>query len=46
MVIGHPADNRPAFGWICALSYAEGELHADPDQVNGDFEETVQAGSF
>ena len=34
------------FGWIYALSYAEGELHADPDRVNGDFEEMVQAGSF
>ena len=46
MVIGHPADNGPAFGWIASLRYAEGELHADPDQVNGDFEEMVQAGSF
>jgi hypothetical protein len=46
MVIGHPADNGPAFGWISALSYAEGELHADPDQVNADFEDMVQAGSF
>lgn len=46
MVIGHPADNGPALGWISALSYAEGELHADPDQVNADFEGMVQAGSF
>ena len=37
MVIGHPADNGPAFGWIASLSYAEGELHADPDQVDGNY---------
>ncbi len=46
IVIGHPADNHPAFGWVGNVSYGEDGLHADPSQVNADFEEMVQSGAF
>jgi hypothetical protein len=46
VVIGHPADNGPAWGWVKALQFAEGELVADLDQVDPEFAEMVQAGRF
>lgn len=46
IVIGHPKENGPAFGWIKALNLNEGGLHAEPHQVNADFDEMVRAGSF
>ena len=45
IVIGHPKDNGPAFGWIAGLSYADGDLRAEPHQVNADFAGLVQAGA-
>ena len=46
LVIGHPRDNGPAFGWIRGLSYAEGDLSAEPHQVNDDFAELVKQGAY
>ena len=46
IVAGHPKDNGPAFGWIKGLSFADGNLHATPHQVNPDFEQLVKAGSY
>ena len=46
IVIGHPRDNGPAFGWIRGLSYAEGDLSAEPHQVNDDFAELVKPGAY
>ena len=46
IVAGHPKDNSPAFGWIRGLSFADGHLHAEPHQVNPDFEQLVKAGSY
>jgi hypothetical protein len=46
IVAGHPKDNGPAFGWIKGLSFSEGNLHAEPHQVNPDFDRLVQAGSY
>jgi hypothetical protein len=48
IVVGHPRDNHPAFGWVGALSYDEttGEIVADPTQVDADFAELVQAGRY
>ncbi|PLX97315.1 MAG: peptidase, partial [Desulfuromonas sp.] len=46
LVIGHPRQDLPAYGWTKALSFSEGGLHADPDQVNAAFEEMVETGMF
>lgn len=48
IVVGHPKDNGPAYGWVQALSYNEatGEIEVDPAQVDEAFAEMVQAGRF
>lgn len=48
IVVGHPKDNGPAYGWIKSLDFDEatGELVAIPEQVDADFGEMVQAGRF
>lgn len=46
IVVGHPKDNGPAYGWISALSYAEDGLHAAPAQLEESFAENVRAGRF
>lgn len=46
IVVGHPRDNAPAYGWVKSLSFADGTMIAEPDQVDADFAELVQAGRF
>lgn len=48
IVVGHPKDNAPAYGWIGALHFDEGtgEIEVDSKQVDPDFEEMVAAGRF
>lgn len=48
IVVGHPKDNGPAYGWVKALSFNEstGEIDADPHQVDQAFAEMVRAGRF
>jgi hypothetical protein len=46
IVVGHPRDNGPAYGWIKSLSFADGAISADTQQVDADFAEMVQAGRF
>lgn len=46
IVIGHPKDNAPAYGWIDSISYNEKGLYAHPSQVNNDFAELVKAGAY
>lgn len=46
IVVGHPKDNGPAYGWIKALSYSDGSISAEPIQVEEQFAEMVQAGRF
>jgi hypothetical protein len=46
LVVGHPRDNGPAYGWVGALSYDENGLHAAPTQLDADFAELVRAGRF
>ncbi len=46
IVVGHPKDNAPAFGWIKSLKFEEGNLTAEPDQVDPEFSELVQAGRY
>jgi len=46
IVVGHPKDNGPAYGWIKSLSFADGAIEAEPQQVDAEFAEMVQAGRF
>lgn len=46
IVVGHPAADAPAYGWIRSLAFAEGGLEAEPDQVDPAFAEMVAAGRF
>lgn len=46
IVIGHPKDNGPAYGWVSGLEYADGALVAKPSQVDPQFAEIVAAGRF
>lgn len=46
IVVGHPKDNGPAYGWIKALSFDEGALEAEPQQVDPDFAQMVNDGKF
>lgn len=46
IVVGHPRDNAPAYGWVKSIDFADGSVTVEPDQVDADFEEMVQAGRF
>jgi hypothetical protein len=47
IVVGHPVTNGPAYGWVKSLAFDEsGAIVADPQQIDADFAEMVQAGRF
>jgi FtsZ-binding cell division protein ZapB len=47
IVVGHPKDNHPAYGWIGAMEYSEeAGIDAIPQQVDAEFAEMVTAGRF
>jgi hypothetical protein len=46
IVVGHPAHDLPAYGWVKSLAFADGGLEAEPDQVDPAFAEMVAAGRF
>jgi len=49
IVIGHPADNSPAFGWISSLEVTEdGKLFADApdDKIQSDFLTALKQGTY
>lgn len=46
IVIGHPKDNAPAFGWVKALKRQEGALLAKYGQVSEQFAEAVKEGRY
>ncbi len=46
LVVGHPRHDAPAYGWVKALSFADGALDAAPDQVDAAFAEMVSGGRF
>ena len=46
IVVGHPKTDDPAYGWVSALSFADGALEASPEQVDPAFAEIVEAGRF
>jgi len=47
IVVGHPTDNGPAYGWIKGLTVTnDGNFEAEPDQVDEQFAELVEKGRF
>lgn len=46
LVIGHPADNAPAYGWIESLTVTGDKLIAKAKQVVPEFLEAVKSGLF
>lgn len=46
IVVGHPKDDDPAFGWVKALKVNGNTLLALPDQVAPEFAELVKAGRY
>ena len=47
VVVGHPKDNHPAFGWIDHLELTnDGVVLAHPKQVDADFAELVKDGKY
>ncbi|MCX9038489.1 peptidase [Citrobacter portucalensis] len=46
IVIGHPRDNGPAWGWVNSLTADRNGLRAAPAQVDPTFAEMVDAGRF
>ena len=46
IVVGHPRDNAPAYGWVAGLAANSGALAATPQQVDAGFAEMVLAGRF
>lgn len=46
IVVGHPRDNAPAFGWVSSLAMDGEEMVANVNQLDADFSEMVKAGRF
>jgi cation transport regulator ChaB len=46
IVIGHPADDAPAYGWIEALRVAGDRLLAKPKQLAEDFRDWIRKGLY
>jgi hypothetical protein len=46
IVVGHPSNDGPAYGWVNSLSFADGGLDASPTQVNPEFAEMVKNGAY
>jgi len=46
IVIGHPASNGPAHGWVGALIADKTGLRAVPRQINPEFAEAARGGAF
>jgi hypothetical protein len=46
LVVGHPAMDAPAYGWVASLALEGDRLVATPAQVDPQFGEMVEAGRF
>lgn len=46
VVVGHPKDNSPAFGWVEGLKRVGKSLYAKFNQVLPEFEEAVKEGRY
>jgi len=46
LVVGHPAEADPAYGWVQSLSAKDGRLTASVKQIDPEFSELVKAGRY
>lgn len=46
LVIGHPSEEAPAYGYVESLTYADGRLLAEPAQVDPQFSAMVNSGKY
>ncbi|MGE4321776.1 MAG: hypothetical protein AB7E60_01950 [Sphingobium sp.] len=46
LVVGHPAIDAPAYGWVKGLVLKGGELVAEPERIEPAFAEAVRAGRY
>jgi len=46
LVVGHPKADAPAYGWVKSLAFSDGEVSAEPHQVDAAFQEMVRDGRF
>lgn len=46
LVVGHPRHDAPAYGWVSKVLFSEGELEAEPRQVDPAFIEMFDKGHF
>ncbi|MPY07398.1 2-oxoacid:acceptor oxidoreductase [Moraxella catarrhalis] len=46
IVIGHPSDNAPAYGWVKSLSAKDGKLFAEFGEMDEGFVGLVKAGRY
>lgn len=46
IVVGHPKQDAPAYGWVDALTVKDGRLVAKPAEIDTAFAELVREGKF
>ncbi len=46
LVVGHPAADAPAYGWVQSLAADAAGVHAESHQLDTKFAELVRAGRF
>ena len=46
IVVGHPKQDAPAYGWVKSVSFKDGRLVADPQNVEPQFAELVKDRRF
>jgi hypothetical protein len=46
IVVGHPQLDAPAYGWVKSVGFSDGNLFAEPHQVDAAFSELVTGGKF
>lgn len=46
LVVGHPADGAPSYGWVRSLDFSDGTLSAETEQVAAGLRAAVDEGSY
>jgi hypothetical protein len=46
IVVGHPKDNHPAYGWVKSIAFQDGHLVAEPEDIEPQFADLVKAKRY